>query len=99
MQHSEHTPLVRNALLAAFDAPAHTLRRAANGFAAPPRPDRTSGTKQHQSFSKRLLLKMSDGGLIRLNDPFVPTCATLTDAGINAAQAFKATQKPKAVRA
>ncbi|MEN5207997.1 hypothetical protein ABE493_07725 [Stenotrophomonas terrae] len=97
MQAHQHTALVRDALLEAIDAPAHTLRRSAGTFSAPPRVNRTSGPKRTVSFSKRILLKMCDAGLIKLDDPNVPSSATLTDSGIRAASELKASRSAKAV--
>ena len=73
------TPAVRAALLAALDAPTHTLRRTRSGFvcgsAAP--------------VSRRCANGLERDGLFRFDDPACPGAITLTREGLVAARQLR----------
>ncbi|MCA0196640.1 MAG: hypothetical protein LCH59_00810 [Proteobacteria bacterium] len=99
MQAQTYTPTIRAALLAALDTPTRTLRRCQNGFiAVGSRSITTSAPKLFQAFTKRAVNQLEREGLARLDDPDSPSTATLTDAGVAAAEQLKAQQQGKAVR-
>jgi len=98
MQAQTYTPTIRAALLAALDTPTRTLRRCQNGFIAVGESIKTSGPKPFQAFTKRAVNQLEREGLARLDDPDSPSTATLTDAGVAAAEQLKAQQQGKAVR-
>ncbi|WP_298580506.1 hypothetical protein [uncultured Luteimonas sp.] len=75
------TPLERSALLTAYGAPGHTLRRFGSGFVAPPPRDATTGTVQAHNVTKRMALRLQRADLVQLDDEFCPSSLTLTDEG------------------
>ena len=78
----EHvTPLERSALIAAFQAPNHTLRRMGNGFVAAPVRRPNSGPTLVHSVTKRMALRLHRAELVQLDDEVCPSAMTLTDAG------------------
>jgi len=100
MQSQTHTPTIRAALLAALDTPTRTLRRGPGGFiAVGGKSITTSRPLMFQAFTKRVVNQLEREGLARLDDPDSPSTATLTDAGVAAAEQLKASQQAKAARA
>jgi hypothetical protein len=82
MSATDHvTPLERSALLAALQAPNHTLRRFGNGFVAPPPRVATTGPVQTQCVTKRMAMRLERADLVRLDDAYCPSSLTLTDEG------------------
>jgi len=75
------TPLERSALLAALDAPNHTLRRYGSGFIAPPVRTAVTGPVQTHSVTKRMALRLQRADLVQLDDEYCPSSLTLTDEG------------------
>lgn len=75
------TALERTALLAAYQAPAHTLRRFGSGFVAPPPRAATTGPVQAHSVTKRMALRLQRADLVQLDDEYCPSSLTLTDEG------------------
>lgn len=75
------TPLERSAIVAAFEAPNHTLRRMRGYFVAAPR-IRTSGNVPALGFTKRLALRLQRADLVQLDDIDCPSSLSLTDDGI-----------------
>jgi len=75
------TPQERNALLAALQAPNHTLRRFGSGFVAPPPRAATSGTVQAHNVTKRMALRLQRADLVQLDDEYCPSSLTLTEEG------------------
>ena len=80
------TPLERSALLAAYGAPGHTLRRFAGGFVAPPPRAATTGPVQAHSVTKRMALRLQRADLVQLDDDECPSRLTLTDEGVAVAR-------------
>lgn len=69
------TPKPREALLAAFHAPAHTLIRCAGGFRNPEDPRAAPVTR-------RTANELSNAMLAEFNDRDVPSALTLTARGV-----------------
>ncbi|MDH7453550.1 hypothetical protein QF205_10800 [Luteimonas composti] len=76
------TPLERTALLAAYGAPGHTLRRFGGGFVAAPPRAATTGTVQAPNVTKRMALRLQRADLVQLDDEYCPSYLTLTDEGV-----------------
>lgn len=76
------TPKEREALLAAFSAAGHTLKRTRDGFASPATPE--------VAFTRRTMNWLDNRAWIRYDDPDVPRAATLTQLGIKSAQELTA---------
>lgn len=75
------TPLERSALIAAYQAPGHSLPRIGNAFvAAPPRNPHSGPTIVH-SVTKRMALRLQRADLVQLDDPHCPSRMTLTEEG------------------
>lgn len=82
---AETTPLERSALVAALQAPNHTLRRMRGYFVAAP-VIRTSGPVTAHGFTKRLALRLQRIELVKLDDDNCPSAMTLTSEGVALAQ-------------
>jgi len=72
-------PKERAALLAAHAASDHTLHRTRAGFAPKNRPEKI--------FTRRVMNWLDERVLVRFDDPELPRTATLTAAGLAAAEA------------
>lgn len=91
----ELQPKMRDALLAAFRTPSHTLRRGCGGFIAFDDRTRTSGTAMHQEFTRRTVNRLEDAGLVEFDEPTFPNRITLTDEGKAAAKEIIASNAAK----
>ena len=80
------THLERSALLAAFEAPGHSLPRIGNGFVAMPARRAQSGAATGHSVTKRIALRLQRLDLVQFDDEFCPSRLTLTPAGCALAQ-------------
>ena len=75
------TPLERSALLAALQAPNHTLPRVGNGFVALPARRAHSGPTEAHPVTKRMALRLQRADLVQLDDDICPSRLTLTEEG------------------
>lgn len=80
------TPLERSAIVAAFQAPNHTLQRIGRGFVAAPVLRPNSGPALMHNVTKRMALRLQRADLVRLDDVVCPSRLTLTTDGIALAQ-------------
>ena len=72
------SPVERDALLTAFAAPEHTLRRTRDGFVSPTAPTRR--------FTRRCINWLDNRALVTFDDPQLPRLVRLNDAGVRQAQ-------------
>lgn len=92
-------PMMRAALLAAYNTPTRTLRRGPGGFIAFSEKPRTSGPVMAQSFTRRTINRLDNAGLVTLDDPMFPTTVELNERGVAEAERLVAESKAKAVSA
>lgn len=76
------TPLERSALIAAYQAPGHSLPRIGNGFVAAPVHRPHSGPTLVHSVTKRMALRLQRADLVQLDDEYCPRSMALTNDGI-----------------
>lgn len=72
------SPVERNALLTAYAAPEHTLRRTRQGFESPRAPGK--------AFTRRAINWLDRRALLTFDDPDVPRSVQLTPAGVRQAE-------------
>ena len=89
-------PMMRAALVAAFNTPTHCLKRGPGGYVAFGGSIRQSGPVQYQAFTRRTVNRLDEAGLVSLDDPDFPTTVTLNDRGVAEAEQLLAAQKAKA---
>lgn len=82
-------PLQRQALLAAFAAPTHTLRRMRGGYVALDADVRTSGAATAHVFTNRLMNMLWRNNLVDFDQPDFPTTVTLNARGKAAAEQLR----------
>lgn len=88
-------PLQRQALLAALEAPTHTLRRCRKGYAAQPVAD-TSGSQRVPVFTNRVVNWLQRDGLVAFDPPDWPDRVTLTRDGVRLAEQLRTRGRAKA---
>lgn len=74
-------PKMRDALLAAYQNPSRSLRRACGGFIATGTPIVTSGPRLYQAFTRRTVNRLDEAGLVTFDEPDFPNRITLTREG------------------
>lgn len=89
-------PMMRAALVAAYNTPSRTLKRGPGGYIAYDSTIRKSGPVQYQAFTRRTINRLDEAGLVTLDEPEFPTTITLNARGIAAAEQLIAAEKAKA---
>lgn len=92
-------PVARRALLAAFHAQGHTLRRTRGGFAGIPAQIKTSSTVPVEVFTRRAINWLDEANLVAFDDPDFPRSVKLTASGIGMAKQLVAAPAGKTVAA
>lgn len=89
-------PMMRAALLAAYNTATRSLKRGPGGYIAFGTTVRQSGPLTCQAFTKRTVNRLDDAGLVTLDDPAFPTTVTLNARGVAEAEQLIAADKAKA---
>ena len=95
----ELQPMMRAAIIAAYNTPSRALKRGPGGYIAFDSTIRTSGPVQYQAFTRRTVNRLSDAGLVTLDHPMFPTTITLNERGVAEAQQLVDAAQAKARRA
>ena len=89
-------PMMRAALVAAYNTPTRTLRRGPGGYIAFGAPIRQSGPATCQAFTRRTVNRLDEAGLVQLDDPMFPNTVALSERGVAEAEQLMAEAKTKA---
>lgn len=89
-------PMMRAALLAAYNTPTRSLRRGPGGYIAISGTIRTSGPVQYQAYTRRTVNRLDEAGLVMFDDPRFPTTVVLNARGMAEAEQLLAADRAKA---